>query len=205
MSELFRFEDVEVDIKRDSCSAQTKTTNTSFVLGKRLERCSRVVGKLKKGETLHCVSAGEWSMHDLLFHILDQTGPAEVWIASWSITENPCRLLIKGISQGLITKLNILFDWRVKIRCPAAANLAKKHAASCYLTSSHAKVTVVWNEEWQIAIVGSANYTNNPRIEALVITCDPTAATFHRNWINQTIQKSDPFEMERRHERKRKG
>jgi len=189
--------------KCKSVVVKTKEEKRLATAGKRFDRCENVIGKLEMGESLHFVSAGEWSMHDVLFHLLNQTGPADVWAASWSITEDPCRQLIRAMDQERIRNLHLLFDWRVKIRCPESAALAKHNATSCYLTSTHAKATVIINDDWQIAIVGSANYTNNPRIEAGVITCQQDLAEFHRDWIMKTIEKSDPFEMEGKHVRRR--
>jgi len=203
---LFNMDEVKSFDAKTRCKSvvlKTKAQKRLTTAGKRFDRVESVIGSLNMGESLHYVSAGEWSMHDVLFHLLNQTGPADVWVSSWSITEDPCRQLIRAMDAGKITNLNLLFDWRVKIRCPESAALAKHNASSCYLTSSHAKVTVVMNKGWQIAVVGSANYTNNPRIEAGIITCQRDVAEFHRDWITATIEKSDPFEMEGNHVRRR--
>ena len=170
-------------------------TKSDYRLGKRYQRAKEVIGQISHDETIHYVSAGEWSAHDLLFHLLEQTGPAVVHIATWSITENPARQLVKRLNSGQIVKLNIIFDWRVKVRCPAAFELTKFNSADVRLTTCHAKVTIIENEEWQVAIVGSANYTNNPRIEAGVIACDKRIADFHKNWILQELKNSNPFDL----------
>lgn len=192
--------------KKTKCQSTAKKTKEKSIqarFGKRFDRCEKTIGDIKMDECIHYVSAGEWSMHDVLIHLLNQTGSADVWIASWSITEDPCRQLIKAIDAGAIKNLSILFDWRVKIRCPEAHQLAKATATQCYLTSCHAKTTVIQNDKWNIAIIGSANYTNNPRIESGIISCNQIAANFHREWIQKTIDRADPFEMEGKHVRKR--
>lgn len=198
MTELFTLKDLTPPThKNKSSSKNTRAKRFKSAQGERYKRCKEVIGEIEQNQIIHFASAGEWSSHNLLFHLLAQTGPAAVHIASWSITEDPCRMLINGLNNGQITALHLLFDWRVKIRCPAAAALAKHNASSCYLTSCHAKTTVITNDKWQIAIVGSANYTNNPRIEAGIIHASETAATFHRQWITACISNADPFEMER--------
>ncbi len=185
-------------------SLETKAARHLMMAGKRFERCQEVIGSgFDMGSSIHYVSAAEWSSHDLLFHLLNKTGSADVWIASWSISEDPCRQLIRAMDREAIRSLHLLFDWRVKIRCPEAAHLAQHNASSCHLASCHAKVTVIINRDWQIAVVGSANYTNNPRIEAGTIIFDDEVASFHRQWIEKTIKRADPFEMEKKHARKR--
>ena len=164
-------------------------------IAKRRETPGRVIGDVKMGDCIHYVTAGEWSMHDLLFHLLDKTGPADVYAASWSITEDPVRQLITRIVDRRILHLHAILDWRTKVRCPAVLALAQANFTDIHLTNCHAKCTAIINKKWQIAIVGSANYTNNPRIETGVVHCDPTAATFHRDWILAQIALSDPLDM----------
>jgi hypothetical protein len=53
---------------------------------------------------------------------------------------------------------------------------------------------VIENDEWSITINGSANYTNNPRIEAGCIIPLKASAEFHRKWILELLEKGEPFE-----------
>jgi len=148
------------------------------------------------GETTHYATAGDWSNHELLFHILKQTGPAHVALATWSISEDAIRLMLDWYHKKLILSMSALLDWRVKVRRPEVLELLKFNLANThlYLTNCHAKTAVVQNHKWSIAIVGSANFTNNPRIEAGVICCSKTAADFHLSWIKDEITRSKPFE-----------
>lgn len=153
-----------------------------------------VVGDIAKGQTIHYATMGEWSSHDLLYHMLGITGPAAVWVATWSITETPVRELVDRLRVGAITELNMLLDWRTRVRCPEALSLAKANAATLRLANCHAKVTVIRGGGWDVTVVGSANYTNNPRIEAGVVSTDAAAADFHQAWIAAEIANAAPFE-----------
>lgn len=177
-----------------SAAASLEERRLQARLAKARSRVADVVGELVPGQTIHYASMGEWSSHDLLYHLLDVTGPAAVWVATWSITETPVRQLVDRLRAGAITDLHMLLDWRTRVRCPEAMQLAKANAATLRLANCHAKVTVVRNAAWAIAVVGSANYTNNPRIEAGVISTDPAAADFHQGWIAAEIARAAPFE-----------
>ena len=194
---LFKIEDLkepeEVETKTKS-KAQKTQEKIICRLGKASKKVSEVIGNVKMGESIHYASIGDWSMHDLLFHLLKQTGPAKVYISTWSVSENAVRMLIDKMNNGEITKMSAVFDWRVKMRRPEAFELAKFNISDIRLTTCHAKVTVIENDEWNISIVGSANYTNNPRIESGVISCDKTASGFHKFWITEEIKVSDPFD-----------
>ena len=166
-------------------------------LGKSFERVEQVIGKLPATGSVHYASAGEWSTHELLYHILQQTGTARVYIATWSMTETPARWLGEMLNNGMMERLDLVLAFRTKNHHPGAYHLAKQLAACVRLTALHAKVTVIENAHHSISIVGSANYTNNPRIEAGVICMDKEVAAFHKRWIIQLLEKGDPFETER--------
>ena len=155
-----------------------------------LDQCWPV---LTPGQQIHYATAGLWSSHDLLFHLLAQTGPARVWIATWSMTEEPVRMLVQGIESALIQELHLLLDVRVQVRNPSVLAFARLQATRARTSICHAKVTVIENNNWAISIVGSANYTNNPRIEAGVMGEGRQTADFHRQWIDAELQKANPF------------
>lgn len=133
------------------------------------------------------MSDGKWSMIHLLLRILQATGPAEIWATTWSANEDSIRSLIDLHQSGYFTRLNFLFDFRVRKYRPAAYFLAKNHFNS-RIASCHAKVTVISNEIWNIAIIGSPNYTRNDRIEAAVIFENKEIADFHKNWISKKME-----------------
>lgn len=193
---LFKTEEIEVvpvgKIKSDKKTALAEKKR--ILQGKRYQRCEEVFGQIGKGDCIHYASMGEWSMHDLLKHLLQQTGPAKVYVATWSASPEGCKQVINLMNEGQITEMNAVFDWRIKIRTPESLQLARMNFAKVHLNTCHAKVTVIENEDWQIAIVGSANYTNNPRIECGVVHESGEAAGFHKKWIMELIQRSDPFE-----------
>lgn len=193
---LFKTADIEVksiaDVKSSKASA--KSEKNRALMGKRYARCQEVIGEMQPGDCIHYASMGEWSMHDLLKHLLQQTGPAKVYVATWSASPDGCKQIINLLEEGAITSVHAVFDWRIRVRTPEALSLAKMNFSDVRVNTCHAKVTVIENDDWHIAIVGSANYTNNPRIECGVIHDSKTAADFHRKWINDIIQKSDPFD-----------
>lgn len=196
---LFNIKQIAVETKRQADQTKSKAAKTrersTAKLGKARMRLEKVIGAVKMGQTIHYASVGEWSTHDLIFYLIKQTGPVNLYLSTWSVSEDAVRQLIEKIKSGDIKKIFAVFDWRVKVRRPQAFELANYNIADIRLSSCHAKVTVIENKEWSIAVVGSANYTNNPRIEAGVISCDKVAADFHKDWINGEISRCDPFDV----------
>ena len=165
-----------------------------LMIGKANEKLHQVFGKVIDGQSVHYASLGDWSTHDLLFFLLEQTGPARVYFTTWAISEYAIRQLYGFIEHGLILELKGIFDYRNGIRKPAELQFLQKITTDIKAAKCHAKVTVIENDCWGISVVGSANYTRNPRIEAGVLCCDKTVAAFHRDWILKELSNTSAFD-----------
>jgi hypothetical protein len=176
-------------------SGSVPFTGANFLtIGKANEKLHQVFGKVFDGQSVHYASLGDWSTHDLLFFLLKQTGPAKVYFTTWAISEYAIRQLYQFIEHGLILELKGIFDYRNGIRKPAELQFLQKITTDIKAAKCHAKVTVIENDHWGISVVGSANYTRNPRIEAGVLCCDKTIAAFHRDWILKELSNTSAFD-----------
>jgi len=99
-------------------------------------------------DTIHFVSMGDWSTHDLLFYFLKMTGPADVFFTTWSISEFAIRQLYSYVDTGMITKLSGLFDYRNGIHKPAELQFLKQITSDIKAAKCHAKVVVIRNLAW---------------------------------------------------------
>jgi hypothetical protein len=165
-----------------------------LTIGKANEKLHQVFGQVTDGQSVHYASLGDWSTHDLLFFLLEQTGPARVYFTTWAISEYAIRQLYQFIEHGLILELKGIFDYRNGIRKPAELQFLQKITTDIKAARCHAKVTIIENDNWGISVVGSANYTRNPRIEAGVLCCDKTVATFHRDWILNELSNTSALD-----------
>ena len=172
----------------------TSGGTTLLTIGKANAKLHQVFGQVAQQQSVHYVSLGDWSTHDLLFFLLEQTGPARVYFTTWAISEYAIRQLYQFIEQGLILELKGIFDYRNGIRKPAELQFLQKITTDIKAAKCHAKVTVIENDNWGISVVGSANYTRNPRIEAGVLCCDKNVAAFHRDWILRELSNSSVFD-----------
>ncbi len=188
---LFSTEDLKRKKADKAGSRGTAFVGTTLLtIGKANEKLHRVFGQVAQNQSVHYVSLGDWSTHDLLFFLLEQTGPARVYFTTWAISEYAIRQLYQFIEQGLILELKGIFDYRNGIRKPAELQFLQKITTDIKAAKCHAKVTVIENDQWGISVVGSANYTRNPRIEAGVLCCDKEVAVFHRDWILRELSNS---------------
>lgn len=146
-----------------------------------------VIELIAQDRTIFWVSDGDWSMHDMLVALLNITGPAEVHISSYALGETQARVLSDLKEAGAIKKLIAVLDSRVDVRTAGSLQIMKSICDKLSLVDTHAKVTVVKNDEWSITVVGSANYTTNKRYESGVITTWPAAAEQQLKWINKAL------------------
>lgn len=173
-------------------AAKAKLKN-KLVLGTAGETLEKLIPKLEKEEVVHLPSYGNWSFHHMIKHILSLTGAADVYLTSWTISEQPVKELLQLLDNGVIQDLKCLFDSRVPKQCPNAYQIAQHRFAQLKLCHIHAKVAVIINEEYQITINSSANLSRNDAIEAYVITESLVVAKHQAQWITEQLNEAYPF------------
>ena len=192
---LFELKPAKKKVTRSpkSGSAVAQGINSSFI-GKSNQKIVEIIGEIKQGGSSHYASLGDWSTHDLLFYLLNITGAANVYFSTWAISEFAIRQLFNLIESGLILELKGIFDYRNGIHKTAELEFLRNITTEIKAAKCHAKVCVIENDTWGIAIVGSANMTRNPRIEAGVICADKKIAAFHKGWILNELNNTSDFE-----------
>ena len=183
-----------IDNKPDmSAVFSVSTQQENAVICKSPGKLKLLLDKIIPGTSIHYVSKGDWSMHDLVMQLINKNSPAEVYLSTYAIRETPLRNLIIAQQKGLITSLNMLIDYRAKVRTPEVYQLAKINANKIFLIAIHAKVCVIKSENSTISIVTSSNWTTNPKIEAGVVSTDKTIGNFHIDWMVQTMNNAEIF------------
>lgn len=176
-----------------SGSFQHFTEKQRHVIGKINSTVEDTFPPLEQDTTTHFISCAQWSCHEVLSWILSQTGPADVLIGVWSINEPGAQKLINLLESGVIWSLRAVLDYRSKNRHPSAYQLANHSFTSVFTYPMHAKITIVKNDFWSVCLNGSANYTNNPRPEAGIISTHKPTVDFYENILKQIIDHGEPF------------
>ena len=172
-------------------------SKTRTLLLKNRQRLKDAIPTLVPGEDIRFVNGGRWSAHDLLFHLLSITGPAEVCITTWAISETAARLLYQAKEEGLVLGLYGIFDRRLPARKPKVAQFIERFFDKTILLDCHAKMFVLMNDRYTVSCCMTCNYSNNRRIETGHICTNPEVAAFDRDWILGVINQEDRFEWKR--------
>lgn len=135
---------------------------------------------------------GEWAIHELLPILLNKIGPAKVMMSTFNVSEDFLRPVFFLIESGKITDIKLLIDSTVKRHKLDLLLFAFNITKNIRITSCHAKVLLIENEQWNIGIVGSANANQNARYEAGFFFTDSTNFNFFKTeientWLNDAI------------------
>jgi len=146
------------------------------------------IGELQNGKTTHYYSYGNFNLVRLLIHLLKQTGPANVFMTSYSFSQTSIEQLLNYRQKGSILSFRVIVDNRVKTMSPIPFQMLST-AFDYRCTSIHAKVALIWNDNWNISIVTSQNATDNPKIERGTIFTDIETFNFDKNALENEFQR----------------
>jgi hypothetical protein len=145
------------------------------------------------GTIVTLYSEGEWSMHNLLAHLLFLTGPANVSIASFSISEEAVRTFNQCKENADIKKLLCLFDYTMRSHKIDLMLFLQSIADEIRTTHNHAKLLIIENDNWQIAVMSTANLNNNSRLELYSIFINTPEFNFFSDTFFEIWTKSIPY------------
>ena len=142
------------------------------------------------------IHRGEWAIHDVLPILLNRIGPAEVKIATFSVSEDSLRPLFFLVESGKISKLTLLVDTTVKRHKLDLLLFAMNITPSIRIDSNHAKILLVSNNTHAFGIVGSANLNQPKRIEAGIYFTAGRFFDFYNNAFDKYYTEAIPYELE---------
>lgn len=148
---------------------------------------ARVAALLRPGVWLCGLTKGQFSLLDLVREVLTVTGPADVTISTWSTGIKDMESARWLIDNGDMRSLRLLTDRSFPARQPRyAARLTQLFGPSAIIVSRvHAKIAVIRNERWAVAIRSSMNLNHNPRFEQFDVNESRAACDFLGAWVDE--------------------
>ena len=122
----------------------------------------------------HYYSSGAFNLIQLVLYVLKQVGPAHVLLATYSVNERSITTLKNHLDDGKILSMRFLIDNRVRTISPKPFDHMITAFPGCVRCRTlHAKVALIWNDDFKVDIVGSQNATHNPKLErGIIFTAD---------------------------------
>ena len=128
---------------------------------------------------------GAWSNIDIVEALLSITGAADVSFCTWSISIDAIRKFTEWQASGVIKSLHVIMDQGIRNRKPEIHQQATVAFKNLRLIKCHAKVAIVSNALYSFVVVGSANFTNNPRKEAGMIINSNEILNQNLKWMRK--------------------
>lgn len=111
---------------------------------------------------------------NMLKQIVSMVGKGStITVLSYSVTDGWLRQLLKLRADMEIAHVTIILDRDVMIRHRQLLNQLENVADEIYLTDSHAKAYLAQGKEYELAVITSANATQNYRNECFYTTDRP--------------------------------
>lgn len=159
-----------------------------------LANAATCIGNLSKGCRVIGLTKGQFSLIDIIRAVLDQTGPADVVLSTWSSgirdIENAAWLL----ETGVIGSLRMLTDRSFPTRQPKYARTLVERFGSdvIHCTNTHAKFALIRNDGWDVAIRSSMNLNRNPRFEQFDLDESREICDFFAAFVDELEQTHPP-------------
>jgi len=149
---------------------------------------TRSIGLLEHGRQKHYYSDGNFNLIRLIFHLLKQTGPAHVFMSTYSISQQSLEKVQNALNKKDLLSIRFLIDNRVKVMSPKPFQMLRQ-SFTYRCISLHAKVALLENDDWKISIVTSQNATDNPKLERGVIFTDDRIFNFDKQQLENAFNR----------------
>lgn len=200
MQDLFSFEKDTVISTKDKKEAKAlkledKQKLRMSVRDDNFRKIMREVGGLpKKGEIIAIKTNGTSDCGSIFSYILENWETVEdCYIATWTISRANVTRIRSALEAGKIKSLTMVFSSTLKPANPALYSnliLQLKHFPQVKLKeiNSHAKTFSITNGKDFLTVSGSANWSENPRIENFLILNNKELYKHHEDWMSELAQ-----------------
>lgn len=160
----------------DDLQKFSKKTSNKVARRKRAAECfgnvAESLGPLGPGVSVFAVTRGQWSMIDAILYCLDQLGPSEISVWTWTVADYEVQVLarLRQDKRVLAGRLCIDHGARVKNHAVIQAWKAVYGADSVRYLLNHSKLATVTGGGLKLLLRGSMNLNHNPRFEQFDLT-----------------------------------
>ena len=182
--------DIEVkEFRSMQLTHNPKPKKSKMLMGSEIE-IEDIVGKIEPGMRTFGFTAGQFSFSDLIEYILNQTGPATLYISTWAASNDGIKKVFDFLNSDMLADVKFMIDTGAKkYRDDQFGKLLDRFGDCVRTTRIHAKFAVIRNENWNIVIRTSANLNKNLRLENFEIDEDKEFADFFQKFFDAAFEK----------------
>lgn len=153
------------------------------------------IGELTPGMELFGFTKGQFSFTDVLVALLEQTGPADVAICTWTAHGADLTHCHDLLRSGDIRSMRFVTDLSFESRKPEFMRelIERFGLESIRVTSTHAKFSTIRNEKYDLVVRTSMNMNKNPRFENFEISDDAAFADFQQEVFDEIFDPENIY------------
>jgi hypothetical protein len=136
---------------------------------------AEAVGVVEHGCEIYGLCRGQYSLIDLVEHVLTYTGPADLAISTWTAAGADIDYALRLTKDGRVRSIMWLVDSSFPVRQPGYCKAMRERFgdAAIRVTQNHAKFVLIGNAEWSVVLRTSMNLNENKRLESWELSDDP--------------------------------
>lgn len=179
-----RGEAVKVDVGKAGLAFRRKGARRVFRTSA-TETAAEIIGDVSDGDEICGITNGQFSLVDIIEHVLTQTGAADVAISTWTMGIYDAEKAYHFVENGLIRSIKFILDPSMFLRRTELASVLVKGfgAESFRAVNSHAKFAVIRGDKLAVTVRSSMNLNENKRIESFDLTAGDEMASFFEGLV----------------------
>lgn len=162
------------------------------------KQLSDLCGQPKENEQWRIITEKQFNAFNLILDVIQNSIIEELYIAIYRINEPTVRTIKQLIEDGRIKKATFIISnfflqtkrpeqWAISLKNFCDANQDK--CSSAYV-HNHAKVICIKDDKGNhFVFEGSGNMSDNARIEQYLYENNQTTFNFHKQWMNDLVNK----------------
>lgn len=147
-----------------------------------------------RGMETYCLTFGQFSLMDAVEAILEKTGPADLALSTWTAGGADLSRSAEHLRDSRIKSLRLVVDCSFGQRQPGYLAQCRELFGDDAIrsTRTHAKFAVISNDTWNVAVRTSMNLNENPRLESIEVSDDPSLAGFLLEIVDELFREEEP-------------
>ncbi|MFQ5535466.1 MAG: hypothetical protein ACE5EM_11665 [Sphingomonadales bacterium] len=150
-----------------------------------------MIGRLEGGDEICGLTNGQFSLVDIVEHVLAETGPADVAIATWTMGIYDAERAYGFVRNNNIRRMRFVVDPSMFSRRPELASIiVRAFGVEAFRgVNSHAKFATVRSDRLAVCIRSSMNLNENRRIESFDLSCCNQTTQFFEEQVDLIWRK----------------
>ena len=138
----------------------------------RIANAKDTIGEITPGIDVYALTMGQFDLADVMEHLLEATGPADVVVATWTAAKADLDRAEVFLKDKRILSLRFIVDQSFPNRQPGYFNrlVNKFGEGSVVVTRSHCKFLLIKGGGYSFIVRTSANLNSNKRMENIEVT-----------------------------------